>query len=206
MANKEYANRIHEILEETIQDRGTNYLSARVRARAMFQDYSLLKDTVLDPGLNLNSAQKLAEFIFSQSSFLLRGETDDGQQIESWLNLAAQAFEFLSKISDEADKDYLLINAAFSYHIAGYQANAQCLAKLLEERLATEDVKYPYYVPKINRQIRHFELQTGRVTNPLMPRADGWCCNLQASALRSNGLHPNHQTNKHPTHLHETCG
>ncbi|MBI5841737.1 MAG: DEAD/DEAH box helicase [Chloroflexi bacterium] len=140
MANNEYANRIHKILKETMQDRGTHYLSARVRARAMFQDYSLLKDTVLDPGLNLREAQKLSEFIFSQSSFLLRGETDDEQQIGSWLNLAAQSFEFLSKVSDETEKDYLLINAAFSYHIAGYQANAQCLAKLLEERLATEEI------------------------------------------------------------------
>ena len=138
MPNNEHVNRIHEILEETMQDRGTHYLSARVRARAMFQDYSLMKDTVLDPGLNLREAQKLSEFIFSQSSFLLRGETDDKQQTESWLNVAAQSFEFLSKISDESEKDYLLINAAFSYHIAGYQANAQCLAKLLEERLATE--------------------------------------------------------------------
>ena len=140
MANDEYAKRIHETLEETLQNRSTHYLSARVRARAMFQDYSLLKDTVLDPGLNLKEAQKVSEFIFSQSSFLLRGEIDDEQQIESWLNLAAQSFEFLSKVSDETEKDYLLINAAFSYHIAGYQANAQCLAKLLEERLTTEEI------------------------------------------------------------------
>ena len=106
----------------------------------MFQDYSLLKDTVFDPKLNLKQAQKLSEFIFSQSSFLLRGEADHKQQTASWLNFAAQSFEFLSKISDDAEKDYLLINAAFSYHIAGYQANAQCLAKILEERLAAEDI------------------------------------------------------------------
>lgn len=73
MTTSEYKNSIRDLLDETTLNPGTHFLRARVRARAMSQDYSLVKDTLLDPELNLGQAEKVAEFIFSQSSFFASG-------------------------------------------------------------------------------------------------------------------------------------
>src|SRR5205085_175017 len=54
------------------------------------------------------------------------------------LKTAAQSFEFLSKFANEEDEEILLINAAICYHIAGYHANAQCLAKIVEKKYLSE--------------------------------------------------------------------
>lgn len=87
------------------------------------------------------------DYIFANSSLLLREEdqftesTDKRKSIMDSLKTAAQSFEFLSKFANEEDEEILLINSAICYHIAGYHANAQCLAKSVEKKTLTEEGK-----------------------------------------------------------------
>ena len=78
------------------------------------------------------------DYIFSEGSLLLREEIGNKKTVLEWVRDAAEAFEFLSKFAQDDDKPILLLNAAICYHISGYQANAQCLAKVIENKFAPE--------------------------------------------------------------------
>jgi helicase len=75
---------------------------------------------------------KQCDYIFSESSLLLREKSGQRDSLLRWIAVPARAFEFLAKFEEADDRSALLLNSAICYHIAGYQANAQCLSRLLE--------------------------------------------------------------------------
>jgi hypothetical protein len=76
------------------------------------------------------------------NSCLLIQEDEDEKLAYQGLFVSAEIFQHLSESEelDPVDKDYLLVMAAICYDIAGYQANAFCLAnRIIEYELGTED-------------------------------------------------------------------
>jgi helicase len=82
---------------------------------------------------------RLCNFVFSETVLLL----DEGYGIQKHLisNLReiGEAFEFLAKISNDDDKEILLINSALCYQLAGYQANALCITRRVESEFPIEE-------------------------------------------------------------------
>ena len=87
---------------------------------------------------------RLCDYIFSESSLILREGYENGipvrelpdkrKRLLDWAKNAAQSFEFLAKLVDDEDKEILLLNSAICYHVSGYHANAQCIAKMIEKQ------------------------------------------------------------------------
>lgn len=131
MNKQEYLTLTYEKLAALVEDRGFNIGMSQLRARAIRAE--LLKDApevrfTFDP----QKLWRLNSFILSECSLLMRENTGDPRILLEWVRKVAEAFEFLSRFSTEDEYGFLLIGSALAYHIAGYQANAQCIAKRLE--------------------------------------------------------------------------
>ncbi len=119
---------------------------AQVQARSV-QEELLSSQPIARYTFTSSEIWRKCEYIFANSSLLLRegdqlAEADNRtKSILDSLKIAAQSFEFLSKFANnEEDEEILLINSAICYHIAGYHANAQCLAKIAEKKALAEEV------------------------------------------------------------------
>ena len=81
-------------------------------------------------------------FLCTNSCLLLQENEDDKISYQG-LFVSAEIFQYLSEANElleQLDRDYLLVLAAICYDIAGYQANAFCLAnRITEYKLSTED-------------------------------------------------------------------
>jgi helicase len=119
---------------------------------------NLLSDTKLINNKNQLFAWKLntrfkrtfkEDYLWNQSLFLctnsclLLQENDDEKVAQQGLFVSAEIFQYLSEskeLLEQFDKDYLIILSAICYDIAGYQANALCLAsRIIEYELSTGD-------------------------------------------------------------------
>jgi superfamily II DNA/RNA helicase len=119
---------------------------------------NLISDTKLNNNKNQLFAWKLntrfkrtfdENYLWNQSLFLctnsclLLQENNDEKVAQQGLFVSAEIFQYLSEskeLFEQFDKDYLIILAAICYDIAGYQANAFCLAsRITEYELSTDD-------------------------------------------------------------------
>ncbi|MBP3367681.1 MAG: DEAD/DEAH box helicase [Treponema sp.] len=90
---------------------------------------------------NLNYMWQKTLLIISSSCFLLNNDLNSKIALKSLYKVAI-ALENISEINDsieQFDVDFLRILSALCYDISGYQANAYCIARKIQEyRLATE--------------------------------------------------------------------
>lgn len=82
---------------------------------------------------------RLCNFVFSETALLLDEGYGIQQDLVSNLRQIGEAFEFLARISNDDDKEILLINSALCYQLAGYQANALCIARRVESEFPIEE-------------------------------------------------------------------
>src|SRR6266700_6502557 len=139
MDRLEYLQSTYINLESLIKDRQFLNELAQVQSRAILEEL-----TSLPPDINytFNSKEvwRKCDYIFSSSSLLLREgtqiqeSTENRKTILDLLKTVAQSFEFLSKLATDEDGEILLLNSAICYHIAGYHANAQCIAKKIGDK------------------------------------------------------------------------
>jgi hypothetical protein len=133
MDKKEYLAETLRILEALIADPVFNNNLSQVRARAIQQE--LVPGHVsTDFTFSSERIRKYCDYILSESSLLLRENFGDRNLPLIWIKRPAEAFEFLAKFVEEDQKEILLISSAICYHIAGYQANARCIAQLVEQK------------------------------------------------------------------------
>ncbi len=132
MDKQEHLSLTHKRIETLTKEPLFNNNLSQVRARAV-QEELLAGAAEIKFTFDAKQIWKYCDYIFSESALLLREEFGDQQSLLNWLRTAAQTFEFLSKFADEGDKNVLLLNSAICYHIAGYQANALCLTRLVEK-------------------------------------------------------------------------
>lgn len=131
MDKDEYLTRAHDRIEELIEDPVFLRHLAQVRARAVLEE-PLSEPIGVDFTFVPEQISQYCDFIFSESGLLLREGAGAEEVVTGWMQYPARAFEFLARFAEEDEKERLLLNAAMCYHIAGYQANAQCLASLLD--------------------------------------------------------------------------
>ncbi len=144
MDKQDYLQKTYVTLETLMRDRQFLNDLAQVQARSVQEELSSIQ-----PDINYTfksiDVWRRCDYIFSNSSLLLREENqiqedvDKRKTILDTLKTAAQSFEFLSKFANEEEQEILLINSAICYHIAGYHANAQCLAKTAERKYLSEE-------------------------------------------------------------------
>lgn len=147
MDKQDYLQNTYLTLETLIKDRQFRKELAQVQARSIQEELSSIQPDIKYT-FKPQEVWLRCDYIFSRSSLLLREASqlsefaDKRKTIMSSLKTAAQSFESLSKFANEEDAEILLINAAICYHIAGYHANAQCLAKTVEKKYpSTEETK-----------------------------------------------------------------
>lgn len=139
MDKQDYLQKTYVSLESLMRDGQFRKDLAQVQARSIQEE--LLS---VQPDINYTfksmDVWRRCDYIFSNSSLLLREENqvqenaEKRQTILDFLKTAAQSFEFLSKFANEDEQEILLINSAICYHIGGYHANAQCIAKLVGKK------------------------------------------------------------------------
>jgi Superfamily II helicase len=133
MNKQEYWSRTYNSLNSLIKDPLFRNNLSQVRARATQEELSSEP-----PEFNFDPQRiwKSCDYILSESALLLREGAGEKETLLKWIGTAAQAFEFLSKIATQDDKENLLLNSAICYHIAGFQANALCITRLIEKNIS----------------------------------------------------------------------
>lgn len=141
MDKQEHLQHIYEKLETLANDKRFQDELAQVRSRSM-QTELLPNKTSTHFTFDAQKIWKQCDYLFSESARILRASYEDGPTTQEssqratkafeWIKTAAQSFEFLAKFSDDNEKEMSLLNAAICYHVAGYHANAQCIAKMIE--------------------------------------------------------------------------
>lgn len=133
MNRAEYLHRAYQRLGALVNDDLFRNNRAQIRAKAI-QNELLLEPPEIAFQFDAKKIWKYCDYIFSEGALLLREEHEETEQILEWIKTAAETFEFLSKFAEEDEQEALLLSAAMCYHIAGYQANAQCLARLVQDQ------------------------------------------------------------------------
>lgn len=118
-------------LEELDNDLNFKNILSQVRARAIQQEF-VPEEPKTQFTFNAKQVWQSCNYLFSESILLLSENFGDKTVLLRKIRTAAQAFEFLAKFSEPRDQEILLLNSAICYQIAGYQANAFCLSKLIE--------------------------------------------------------------------------
>jgi len=138
MEKNEYLNIVSDQLLELNNDDALTRQLYQVRAKAI-QSELLDEQPKINFQFNEKQITKISDFLFSESSLLIKEQIGDKSNLLLAIRKAADTFEFLSKFSSDEEKEFLLIKSALCNQIAGYQANAYCLANLLERK----------YLPKL---------------------------------------------------------
>jgi|688.fasta_scaffold06332_9 helicase len=136
MDKQNYLENTQRRLEELHLDSNFQNNVYQARARAIQEEFVPEQSTTqfsFDP----KKVWRYCDYIFSESILLLKENFGDRIVLLENLKLTAQNFEFLAKFANDDDKELLLINAAICYEIAGYQANASCLSRLIEDKFLT---------------------------------------------------------------------
>jgi helicase len=133
MNKQEHLAETYRMLEILIDEPTFRNNLSQVRARAIQEE---LLPELPQVGFTFDAKQmwRYCDYIFSESGMLLRDGYGNENSLANWVRHSAQAFEFLSKFAEQDEREILLLNSAMCYHIAGYQANAQCLARLIEKK------------------------------------------------------------------------
>jgi len=135
MDKMEYLATTYRWLQELVDAPRLQRDLSQVRARAT-QEELLIERPEVRFTFDAERIWKYCDYIFSESGLLLREGSEDRRSLIRWTGIPAQAFEFLARFAAEGEAEFLLLNSAICYHIAGYQANAQCLANLLRSKYA----------------------------------------------------------------------
>lgn len=123
---------IYRWLDELVEDPAFKNNMAQARACAMQEDV-LKKRPVTQFRFDSKQIWRYCDYIFSESSLLLREGFGDRDSLTDWAKMSAEGFEFLAKCASADERGFLLLSSATCYYAAGYQANTQCLAKMLRE-------------------------------------------------------------------------
>jgi len=135
MNAQEYLADVFSNLDELVHDeRFLNQLS-QVRARAIQEEY-VYGRTATRFTFDSRKIWKYCDYILSESTLLLREGFEDRELLLRNVRLAAQAFEFLARFADAADRWTLLLSSAMCYYISGYQANALCMTRLIDTEIS----------------------------------------------------------------------
>lgn len=138
MTKEEYLHNAFTRINELENDLRFRSSVSQIRARAIQEETSPGSPPDVRYKFRADEVWKYCDYIFSEGSLLIREGTQDKSTVLLWIKHAAEAFEFLARFAAENDASILLVNAAICYHIAGYQANAQCLAKVVGQKFPTE--------------------------------------------------------------------
>lgn len=74
---------------------------------------------------------------------LSRNHPEDINRLKDAAEIVATAWESLSKLNEGVNSNTSLLNSAVAYEIAGYQANAVCIARKLQKNLDQENAEIP---------------------------------------------------------------
>jgi len=77
----------------------------------------------------------------STNAVMLLSEDSKDKDALHALKMCAETYEIFSEISEKYDKDYCAILSALCYDISGYQANALCMVKNIEQYSLTTDIE-----------------------------------------------------------------
>lgn len=133
MNKQDYLANTYQRLDELKNNTGFRNNLGQVRARAIQEEF-VPEQTETQFTFDPQRIWHQCDYIFSESALLLRENFGDKTILLREVKTAAQAFEFLAKFADEDEQEILLLNAAICYHIAGYQANALCISRLVESK------------------------------------------------------------------------
>lgn len=128
---------------------------SQVRARAIQQEF-VPEQSITQFTFDAKRIWQSCDYLFSESILLLNERFGDRASLLQNIKTAAQAFEFLAKFAELKDQEILLLNAAICYHIAGYQANAFCISKLVETRFLNLQQNPPSVEGDIDAELVNF--------------------------------------------------
>jgi superfamily II DNA/RNA helicase len=131
MDKQNYLENTQRRLEELHLDSNFQRSIYQARARAIQEEF-VPEQSTTQFSFEPKRVWRYCDYVFSESILLLKENFGDRIVLLERIKTTAQTFEFLAKFADECDKEILLINAAICYEIAGYQANASCLSRLIE--------------------------------------------------------------------------
>lgn len=138
MNKQDYLGNTYRKLEELKNSSSFRNNLGQVRARAIQEEF-VPEQTETQFTFDPQKIWRQCDYIFSESALLLRENFGDKATLLQEVKTAAQAFEFLAKFADEDEQEILLLNAAICYHIAGYQANALCISRLVESKFLPKE-------------------------------------------------------------------
>jgi helicase len=138
MDKNEYLAQTYRRIEGIFGEESFRNNLSQVRARAVQTELASGSSRI---GFTFDPKQiwRYCDYIFSEGSLLLRSQSGDKRQLMDWIRAVGENFEFLSKFADTDDREMLQLNAAMCYHIAGFQANARCMTRLVERQYFAED-------------------------------------------------------------------
>ena len=136
MNKQEYWSRTYAKLSTLLRDPIFNNNLSQVRARAIQEE---LSSESPDFTFNARKIWKYCDYILSEGTLLLKENVGDRRVLLQEIHRAGQTFEYLGKFAEGEEKESLLLNSAMCYHIAGYQANAICITRLVERLYLSND-------------------------------------------------------------------
>lgn len=189
MSETKWSERFEKLLgDETFQSD-----LAQINAKA------LLGETLTESPINwtyLASSRIVRNLTAASMAFdaISTNEPENLGGLSKSIRRIASAWEGLARLGDKVNKNTAYMNAAVTYEIAGYQANASCLAKLVSSRRQGEDGSprieevISQFLQRlfIKTRILSFELEKEPAdTIELVPEKIGQAA---AAALAANGL------------------
>jgi len=129
-----------QVLTTLSDDRGFAAEAAQIRAKALLGEVTteevIVRWTYVVPRVirNLVAASVAAEALSTSSS-----GNDGLRHFQEQTRSLASVWEALAQLEEGTSRDTALLNAAVQYELAGYQANAACLAR----RVQTETSRVP---------------------------------------------------------------
>ena len=128
-------------IKELLADRRFQSERYQIRSKALLTQLS--PEHVSSVRFTFDEAKiwRNCQYLVSAGSRLLTYDASYKKMVLDALKEVAETFEFLSQVAESRDKADALLNAALLYQVAGYQANAICLSRLLSPK--TVDEKLP---------------------------------------------------------------
>lgn len=142
MNRQDYLAETYVMLNGLMGDRVFQNHVAQVRAHAIHAELSEDPHAVTFT-YSPQRIEKDCGFISLTGGRLLTESTVNVSEVSRWIELSARTLEFLARTSPQGHGELLLLHSAISYHLAGYQANAQCIVSLAER-------SYQYGLPAGN--------------------------------------------------------
>lgn len=132
MRKEHYLQTAWQHIDALVNDSNFKNQLYQVRARAILDEFGSERAIPIRFTFVPEQIWRYCDYIFSETVVLLTEGYGQREELLLRLKEIAEAFEFLAKFANQDDKEILLINAALCYHLAGYQANALCLSRQIE--------------------------------------------------------------------------